>query len=1016
MRAMLISFYLTSQQLLMKGGTDQHNSDVSQSMLGFNVAAKSLPPRLPGLLIGSLNTRSVNNKSATINDIISSLNLDILAMQETWHENADSVALRRAAPPGYSFVEAARDVKFTSNLRTRASVGGGVAIIYRSEYKPKKLSALPCCKTFEYVCVQLKIPNQRDVIALSIYRPGSKSLTAELFAEFINEFSVLLDALATFRCSLLLLGDLNIHLERTGDAQVCDFTDLLSSFDMCQCVEQPTHRLGGLLDVVITRHSDRLTAVSVTETGASDHSLITGRLPVQQSVHESVPVQSRKWNGFSIDAFRSDLMASIICSGTEWAECRSTDELFNIYNSELTNILDRHAPRYVRKRKKRVLTPWFDDECRQFKRKVRVLERKYRKSRDPTDRLAWVTRLQEQAQFQREKERVYWSNRITANAGNARRLWSDLDDLMRRDNSNVYVPVTSEEATHQADSFLQFFDKKVESIRAETSKTPKPVIDGAGVVSGTFQCFQHVTSAQITQLINCSHNKHCSLDPVPTNVLKKCVDLLAPFICLLFNRSLDEGFLPESQKGANIVPRLKKRGLDEADYKNYRPVSNLSFLSKLLERIVAQQLHYFLSTTDALPYFQSAYRRFHSTETALLKVFSDICRAIDDGNTCLLGLLDLSSAFDTVDHNILLARLEVNFGITGTALQWFRSYLTDRTQSVCIAGHRSRISILRSGVPQGSVLGPLLFLLYTAPVVDIITSHGLMTHCYADDTQVYFYCPPEQMSILADRFNRCIAEIERWMHSNRLKLNCDKSQFVWLASRNTFRSLPVLQPVNICDSLLQPVNAAKNLGFYFDRNLDLKQHVSNVCRQSYFQLRQLRVVRRSLPPEVLKTLLHAFVSSRLDYCNSLFYGLPNCTLHKLQMVQNSAARLFGGLSRYDHITPILRDKLHWLPIKQRIDYKISVMTYKSLHNMAPGYLSDMCRPASQSQFLARNRSAHRGDLINHSWKTVTYGRRGFHYAAPAVWNTLPVDIRQRPSLEAFCTALKTFFFLQAYRT
>jgi len=182
----------------------------------------------------------------------------------------------------------------------------------------------------------------------------------------------------------------------------------------------------------------------------------------------------------------------------------------------------------------------------------------------------------------------------------------------------------------------------------------------------------------------------------------------------------------------------------------------------------------------------------------------------------------------------------------------------------------------------------------------------------------------------------------------------------------------------------------------------------------YFQLRQLRVVRRSLPADVIKTVLHVVVTSRLDYCNSLYYGLPGCDINKPQRVQNAAARLFGGLSKFDHVTPIMRDKLHWLPVQQRIDYKIAVLTYKAMHHMAPDYLTEMCHTVSESSFLSRNRSAIRGDLMNTRWNTVSYGQRGFYYAAPRVWNSLPVAIRQRSSIDAFQRELKTFFFRQGY--
>ena len=171
------------------------------------------------------------------------------------------------------------------------------------------------------------------------------------------------------------------------------------------------------------------------------------------------------------------------------------------------------------------------------------------------------------------------------------------------------------------------------------------------------------------------------------------------------------------------------------------------------------------------------------------------------------------------------------------------------------------------------------------------------------------------MPSLVARFASCIRDVKQWMCSNRLKLNCDKTELLSIASSNTFQSVGPMPPVVIGSSMVQLSNGTRNLGFYFDRQLDMKQHISNICRSCFFQLRQLRVIRRTLPKDVLKTLLH--VSSHLDYCNSLFYGLPKCHIGKLQTVQNAAARLFGGLRKYDYISPVLKNDLHWLPIKQR---------------------------------------------------------------------------------------------------
>jgi len=211
------------------------------------------------------------------------------------------------------------------------------------------------------------------------------------------------------------------------------------------------------------------------------------------------------------------------------------------------------------------------------------------------------------------------------------------------------------------------------------------------------------------------------------------------------NTSLQQGTLPVSQRHALVTPGLKKANADPSDAKNYRPISNLTFMSKVVERLVCRQMVSFLESNGLIPSLQSAYRRGHSTEIAVLKIISDILLATDRGEVTLLGLLDLSAAFDTVDHEILLARLSTAFGIRSTVLSWIKSFLEERTQTVVFAGQQSGRSLVSCGVPQGSVLGPILFLLYTADVIEIARRHGLGVHSYADDTQLYLHAAATEL-------------------------------------------------------------------------------------------------------------------------------------------------------------------------------------------------------------------------------------------------------------------------------
>ena len=230
--------------------------------------------------------------------------------------------------------------------------------------------------------------------------------------------------------------------------------------------------------------------------------------------------------------------------------------------------------------------------------------------------------------------------------------------------------------------------------------------------------------------------KTCELDPLPASLYSDCLPALLPFITDIINTSLKSGTVPDSFKSAIVRPLLKKHNLDPNELKNYRPISNLCFLSKLLEKVVLNQLNMHLSTNNLLNPFQSAYRQSHSTETALLHILNDLLLSTDSGKVSLLTLLDLSAAFDTIDHTILLTRLQHTFGISDTALSWFSSYLSDRKQTVLINDIYSQSAHLTCGVPQGSVLGPVLFTLYASPLSTIIESHSLKHHFYADDTQL----------------------------------------------------------------------------------------------------------------------------------------------------------------------------------------------------------------------------------------------------------------------------------------
>jgi hypothetical protein len=464
-------------------------------------------------------------------------------------------------------------------------------------------------------------------------------------------------------------------------------------------------------------------------------------------------------------------------------------------------------------------------------------------------------------------------------------------------------------------------------------------------------------------------------------------------------------------KKATVRPLLKKHGLDVEILKNYRPVSNLTFVSKILEKVVASRLDTHLKDNNLMDDVQSAYRKHHSTETALIKVQADITSALDKGSIVVLLMLDLSAAFDTIDHRILLQRFDQTFGIKGQALNWFKSYLEDRVQTVAVADTVSNDQRLDFSVPQGSVLGPKAYCMYTKPVGDIIRSHGLIHHCYADDTQLYVAIKPKDdnlCSIIA-RLETCVREVKIWMECNLLKLNDEKTELIVFAPKK-YHDMSENINVKIGGSTIKPSPQVKNLGVVFDQCMSMTNHVNAIAKTCYFHLRNISRIRPYLTTNACKTMVQALVLSRLDYGNALLYGLPKQTISKLQRVQNTAARIIACIPHNEHITAVLKD-LHWLPVERRIQYKVLLLTFKSLKGEAPSYLSSLVE-----QYLpARTLRSHRQSLLQvPSSKTVSYGDRTFRKAAAVLWNELPLDIKDSESTHAFKRKLKTYLFKLSY--
>ena len=467
--------------------------------------------------------------------------------------------------------------------------------------------------------------------------------------------------------------------------------------------------------------------------------------------------------------------------------------------------------------------------------------------------------------------------------------------------------------------------------------------------------------------------------------------------------SLRSGVFPTSYKQSHITPLLKSPSLDCDSLQSYRPVSNLSFLSKVIETAVANQLMKHFDQHKLLDQHQSAYRPNHSVETALQHVYSSILHQLDRGRAVFLVLIDLSAAFDTVSHDHLLSLLSSRFGIGGSVLRWIQSYLSGRSYRVKINNELSAPVQCNVGVPQGSVLGPILFNCVMSVLPKLLRDIGIGCHTYADDTQ--FWVSYNETGDFNDeetarrRIKQAFGLISKFMNENHLKLNPKKTQFIPF-SRKT-KSVDFGPLVLSDDVSISPSSEVRNLGLTMDSDLNFHSHVSDLRKSCFFHLKRLKAIRCFIPKEQFATLIHAFITSRLDFCNSLYYRLPNNLITRIQTVQNACAKCLTGRKKYDSATQARMD-LHWLPIRARASFKILVSAHRVVYSSSPYYLSSAFSTTKDN----------RANTLKGTFdcRLTTVGARSIYITLRELWNSFPEQLREMESLPRYKANLKTHLF------
>lgn len=956
------------------------------------------------LHLAMVNVGSIRNKVDDVLQHITTADYDVCFITETW--------LSTTAPADSAIIANLNNdrFKFQHISRGKSTRGGGIGILSKASLKVEILKK-HIYKTFEMCLAKLQ-SKRCSLLVMTIYRPPYSLKNRNTVTKFLTEFSdICSDILSIYTDkSLIIVGDFNIHLNNINDSDTKSFQSLLDSFMWCQHVKDMTHISGNLIDFCITS-SNSILQISqpLVDYFISDHAFISFHVNIPRPSIQKKLVSYRAIKKIDKITFGHDLHNLVqSLSSSSVTNNLSVQELASQYDATLLKLLDKHAPLKSKVISPRVPVAWFDDSCKQLKAAVRKQEKIWRKSKEPDDLSHFKALRRRYRRFLQESKTRHFQTAISEAKGNSRRLFSITNGLMGK-NKKPDLPVTSCEK-FLAEEFAHHFINKIDIIRDDLAQHSRYQPSHTATTALSF--FKPLPSEVICKIIKDSKSTTCLSDPIPTEIIKDHHITLVPLISTIVNQSLQSGIFPDHWKKAIVTPLLKKQDLDRS-LSNYRPVSNLCFISKITEKCIIRQLNQYLSDNSLHAGHQSAYKESFSTETALCALMDHLLWAFERGQASIIVSLDLSAAFDTVDHQILLDLLHKKYGLEGCSLDWMASYLCNRQFQVQIGKYLSDLRIFNYSVPQGSCLGPILFNLYSSTITECIDSQQSLG-AYADD-----HCLRDSFSPIdsiderncIDRMQASLNNISSWMASNMLKMNPDKTEATIFASKR-LRDKVSTSSIEVANELVPISDGLKYLGVWFDSCLTMEKHITTKCRAAAHNIRIIASIRRHIDLETAKLLAVSLVLTHLDYSNSILYGLPNKSLVQLQRIQNWAAKVVLQQGKFTSSKHALRS-LHWLPVKQRIDFKLLCLVYKCLHDMAPHYLSSLIR---LKQFTRSTRAStqHSLTLDVPRYTKSTFACRAFSIQGPILWNDLPSDIKGSSSFYTFKKRIKTLLFRRAF--
>ena len=926
------------------------------------------------LIIEHINAQSLMSNFDEITHMIAQRDIDILCVSETWllsHTPDIHVQI-----PNYII------------YHKDSGRGGGVCIYIKQHLTSKLINTNIYGQVgVEDIWISVQCRKLPSIIVGCIYRhPKAHSDSFEYISERLKSALLL-------KKTMFVLGDLNDNLL----AQDNKLSRIISNNKLTQVVKKPTRitsTSATLLDVIITNSPEKIIQSDVIPHIIGDHELITLTANIAKPKRLPVIKTFRDLKTYSSDILCLHILDEI----QELQRIMTTDnvnEQVDVLTSVITRSLEKCAPLVTRKIR-RPPAPWITNEIRdvmiardlthkQLKddRSNHLLQERYKHLKKQTKSLICNAKKQ------------YYHNKLSSTRGNTSATWNTVKDLIpnKRQPNNC----SFDNAIMKAEEFNEFFanvgkntfESTQISLHGNTTRNSQPDPPYSTVsTNNPFKPQPVDTNTVILTVKHLRNTKSYGSDNISLRFIKDSLFMIAFYLTHIINTSIVTGVFPNAWKNSIVTP-LHKNGDTEA-VSNYRPISLLPIFSKVIEKIISNQLTSFLETNKLLTNTQHSFRPKLSTITALTSITDKIYHNMDCKQISLLTLCDLSKAFDSVSHPILLHKLsKVNIDRF-----WFVSYLENRTQCVRLQNTISSQLHVNFGVPQGSILGPILFNIYVNDISNYINDCTLVQ--YADDTQFLHSGKVDSLQDILHKATATLTKAREYFLNNGLQLNTKKTQCIFIGSRQNISQIPPNTSIHIGDTTVKPSVSVKNLGIYMDCHLSFDVHIRELCKKVMGVLLYINRIKENFDRATRHIVVQALALSLVNYGNIVWGTTCNSHILRVQKMQNFAAKVIDGKAKkFDHVTPILNE-LRWLTTEKQITFDSAVTVYKSLRKLSPDHLPSF--PLVNT--VTRSNTRQQNNLYVPKVNTDS-GARSLAVRGPKTWNDLPEHVKVSNTMATF---------------